>query len=80
MRKAEIRNIIERLIHEIEEEDIGISLFTTFYQDESELDFFSDEDKKRVRVILRKLSEDSAHHKKALEKIILRLEEQYREK
>ena len=70
MKKEQIREIIEKLIQEIEEEDIGISLFSTFYQDGDELSFFKAADQERVVKILHKLSEDSKHHKEILEKII----------
>ena len=70
MKKKEIRGIIEQLLAEIEEEDIGISLFCTFFQNEEELRFFSECDRGRVLKIMRKLSEDSARHKEILEKII----------
>ena len=70
MKKEEIQEIIERLLCEIEEEDIGISLFTTFFQNEEELRFFKDRDREQVLNILHKLSEDSKRHKGTLEKII----------
>ena len=70
MKTEEIREIIERLLQEIEEEDIGISLFSAFFQNEEELRFFKEEDRRRVLKILEKLSEDSRQHKNMLEKII----------
>ena len=73
MKKEEIKEIIERLLQEIEEEDIGISLFTTFFQNEDELRFFKESDREQVLKILRKLSEDSKQHKGILEKIIAEL-------
>ena len=65
-----MREIIDRLLGEIEEEDIGISLFTTFFQNEEELRFFKEGDRGRVLKILEKLSEDSKRHKGILGKII----------
>jgi len=73
-KKEEIKQMIERLIEEMQEEDIGISLFTTHYQDHGELNFFTAPDRERVGAILKKLSEDSKRHKKILEKIINHLE------
>jgi len=65
-----VEQMTEELLHEIEEEDIGISLFSTFYQDRKELCFFKLEDQEKILKILRKLSEDSTHHKKILERIL----------
>lgn len=73
MDKQKSKEMIEHLLQEIEEEDIGISLFTTYYQVEEELRFFKEADRERVSLILKKLAEDSRHHKKILSKIIERL-------
>ena len=73
MKKEETKEIIEKLLQEIEEEDIGISLFTTFFQNEEELRFFKENDREQVLKILQKLSEDSKQHKGILEKIISEL-------
>ena len=70
VRRETVREMIENLLHEIEEEDVGISLFSTFYQDESDLHFFKKEDRAQVIRILKRLSEDSKQHKTILEKII----------
>ena len=80
MRKKQVKEIIEKLLKEIEEEDIGISLFSTFYPMERELSFFSEADRERVLKILKKLSEDSRNHKKILEKIIANLEHKRNER
>ena len=80
MKKEEIKEIIDKLLTEIEEEDIGISLFSTFYQSESDLRFFKEEDRARVLKILKKVSEDSKRHKGLLEKIIVVLGEKLHEK
>ena len=71
--KEEIESIIEKLLLAIEEEDIGISLFTTHFQAEKELEFFLPPDRGQVKKILSKRSEDSKRHKKILEKIIAHL-------
>lgn len=73
MNKEEIKTVVEQLLAEIEEEDIGISLYTTFYQSKRDLQFFKEDDRDRVLRILKKLSEDSLRHKELLEKIILTL-------
>ncbi len=70
MKKPEIRAIIDQLLQEIEEEDVGISLFTSFYQNKEELHFFKEDDRSRVLKILQKLSDDSRQHKNILERII----------
>ncbi|HLD50002.1 MAG TPA: hypothetical protein VJC08_02260 [bacterium] len=80
MKKEEIKEIMDKLLREIEEEDIGISLFSTFYQNQDELHFFKAEDRERVSKILKKLSDDSKHHKGILEKIINALGEKFYEK
>lgn len=74
MKRKEVRKIVESLLSEMEEEDIGISLCTLFYQNEAELAFFSERDRERVLEILKILSEDSRKHKDMLQKIILELE------
>ena len=73
MKKEEIQEIIERLLCEIEEEDIGISLFSTFFQNEEELRFFKESDRGQVLKILHRLPEDGKQHKEILEKIIAEL-------
>ena len=70
MKREETKDIIERLLREIEEEDVGISLFTTYFKNEEELRFFKEDDREQVLKILHKLSEDSKRHKGILEKII----------
>lgn len=80
MQRIRLKEIIDRLLHEIEEEDIGISLFTTCYQNLDELKFFKDEDREQVCKILKKVSEDSKRHKEILEKLIAHLGERCFEK
>ncbi len=75
LENEKIKKIIQQLLSEIEEEDIGISLLTTHYQGDEELAFFSGPDRGRVVEILRLLSEDSKRHKQLLMKIISRLNE-----
>lgn len=70
LKKEKIREMIDRLLGEIEEEEVGISLLNTHYQNEEELAFFTPEDRERVMIILKKLSDDSHRHKKLLEKIV----------
>jgi len=79
MKKEKINQLIETLLEEMQEEDIGISLFTTHYQDEEELKFFKPPDRDRVGKILKKLSDDSKAHKKILGKIIAYLEQKISE-
>lgn len=80
MKKEKIKEIIDNLLAEIEEEDIGMSLFSTCYQSETELLFFREEDRSRVRKILEKLSADCRRHKELLENIIAVLGEKVCEK
>ena len=80
MKKQQVREIIQKLLKEVEEEDIGISLFSTFYQTEDELQFFKKEDREIVLKTLKRLSEDSKRHKEILRRIIFLLEKKYHEK
>ncbi len=73
MNKKKREEIIRKLLAEIEEEDIGISLLTTFYQNKDELAFFRDFDRERVQKILQVLSDDSKRHKELLEKAVTEL-------
>ena len=73
MKKAEVREIVEKLLEEVEEEDIGISLISTHYQAGEELDFFVEADRERVGKVLKRLSDDSRRHKQILERIIVLL-------
>lgn len=74
MEKNEIEEVILRLVDEIDEEDVGISLFTTFYQNEDELSFFNTIHRERVLKILKTVSEDSLRHKEIIKTIIGELE------
>lgn len=65
--------MIDKLLGEIEEEEVGISLLTTHYQNQEELAFFGREDRERVMMILKKLADDGHRHKRLLEKIITQL-------
>ena len=74
MKKEQLRAMTEELIREIEEEDIGISLYSTFYQTEDELQFFKKEDREIVLKTLKRLAEDSKRHKEILRRVIFLLE------
>jgi hypothetical protein len=74
MKQEQIKTIIGKLLADIEEEDIGISLFSTFYQNQEELHFFKEQDREQVLTILKKLSDDSKRHKSILAKVIHHLE------
>jgi len=73
MPNEKIKEIIGRLLNEIEEEDIGISLFLSCYQDKDELEFFKDQDRETIRKILKRAAEDSQRHKEMIVKIISKL-------
>ncbi len=74
--KEKINGWIKELLLCLEEEDIGVSLFTNHYQEESELDFFSKEDRPGVVKHLKKLTRDSKRHKKFLRALIQLLEKE----
>ena len=80
MKKEDVHSVIEELLKEIEEEDIGISLFSTFYQIEEDLNFFKPETRKRVESILLTLVDDSKRHKTIIAKLIHLLEKKIHEK
>ena len=73
MRKERVKVLIDKLFHDMEEEDISISLFLTFYQNEEDLKFFTSDDRARVLQILKILSDDSKRHQNILEKLITHL-------
>lgn len=74
MDKKNIKEFILRLVNEIEEEDIGLSLFTTFYQDKDDLSFFNPVNRERVLKVLKTVADDSRRHKKMIETIISEME------
>lgn len=65
-----IRALIQKLLAEVEEEDISISLLSRQYQNEQELAFFSEVEREKVERALEQLVEDSLRHKKMLEDLI----------
>lgn len=70
MEKGKLQEIIRKLLREVEEEDIGISLLSAHYQSSEELTFFSKESQESVLKILSKLCEDSKRHKGILISIV----------
>ncbi len=70
MKKAKIQDMILRLLRETEEEDIGISLYSTVYQNGNELIFFTPKDRHRVIEILNRYSAESNHHKQILGRVV----------
>lgn len=70
MKPEQIRELINSVLQDAEEEEIGISLLSRHYQNQDELSFFSEIDRKTVFQILEKLSKDSERHKKMLEELV----------
>lgn len=70
MKRVERRRIIEKLLDEMEEEDVGISLFSSQYLDSADLEFFGEKDRQTVIFILKRLTEDSRRHRIMLEHIV----------
>ena len=70
MEPSQIRALIEKLLSEVEEEDIGISLLSRQYQNELEMSFFNLEDQQKISQILKKLSQDSERHKQMLQDLV----------
>lgn len=70
MEPNQIRALIEKLLSEVEEEDIGISLLSRQYQNELEMAFFNLEDQQKISQILKKLSQDSERHKQMLQELV----------
>ncbi len=73
MKKNLIKEIINKLLKEIEEEDVGIGLFSIFSESQEDLEFFKENDRERMLRMLQILSEDSRRHKTILDKIITNL-------
>ena len=78
MNREQAKAVINKLLHEIEEEDVGISLLNMYSQSPSELDFFKEGDREKIISILKTLSEDSRRHKGILVQIIDHLERKCR--
>ncbi|HCM41977.1 MAG TPA: hypothetical protein DIS66_01495 [Candidatus Omnitrophica bacterium] len=70
MNSEQLRQMINRILTDVEEEDIGISLLSRHYQNREELSFFTETDREAVRQILEKLSKDSERHKAMLQDLI----------
>lgn len=66
--------IIEKLLDDIEEEEICMSLLNTHYQDVEELRFFEPEKREKIVHVLQRLAEDSKRHKQMIIKVIEMLE------
>ncbi len=79
MEKGKIRLLINRVLSDVEEEDIGISLLSRQYQNQHELAFFSAEDQDKILKVLEKLSKDSERHKQMLQELVEFLGEQLHE-
>jgi HD-GYP domain-containing protein (c-di-GMP phosphodiesterase class II) len=79
MEKGKIRLLINRVLSDVEEEDIGISLLSRQYQNQHELAFFNAEDQDKILKILEKLSKDSERHKQMLQELVEFLGEQLHE-
>jgi len=70
MKPEQIRELINSVLQDAEEEEIGISLLSRHYQNQSELAFFNEIDRKAVFQILEKLSKDSQRHKQMLDELV----------
>lgn len=79
MNSEQLKGLINRVLADVEEEDIGISLLSRHYQNQDELSFFNETDRKTVHQILEKLSKDSEQHKKMLQELVDFLGEKLRE-
>ncbi len=70
MKRDELQGMIQKILADIEEEEIGISLLSRHYQNTEELAFFKEEDRRKVFQILEKLSLDSDRHKRMLLELV----------
>jgi len=77
MKTKQIKEMLDKLLESIEEEDVSISLFSNFYQNEEELKLFSDEDKEVIKKILHQVVEDSKRHKLVVKEIMTHLAKEY---
>ncbi|MDP3920601.1 MAG: hypothetical protein Q8R76_07340 [Candidatus Omnitrophota bacterium] len=73
LRGNEKKAMIGKLLVDMEEEDVAISLFDIFMKNTDELEYFPEEERSRVVKILKRLSDDSKRHKEMLWEIIDRL-------
>ena len=70
MQADQINQLIEKILADVEEEDIGISLLSRHYQNQEELAFFNEADRDTVFRVLEKISQDSQRHKKLLYELV----------
>jgi len=70
MNSEQLHGMINRILADVEEEDVGISLLSRHYQNQDELSLFNEADRKTVYQILEKLSKDSEQHKRMLQELI----------
>lgn len=70
MEPGQIRLLINKILADVEEEDIGISLLSRQYQNSQELSLFSVEDQDKILRILERLSKDSERHKQMLQELV----------
>lgn len=70
MEPGQIRLLINKILADVEEEDIGISLLSRQYRSSQELSLFSAEDQEQILRILERLSKDSERHKQMLQELV----------
>lgn len=73
MDKVDLKQVVEKLLAQAENEEIGVNLLTTFYQRDEELAFFPPEEHRKVVRILKTLASDSKKHRRHLKHMIIRL-------
>ena len=70
MEPEQIRLLINKVLSDVEEEDIGISLLSRQYRNQHELSLFKSDDQEKTIRILEKISQDSERHKQMLQELV----------
>lgn len=63
-------NFIKKIAHSLHEEEVDIFVLTLYYRNSSDLNYFTDQDRKRVRQIFDILITDTERHAELLKLIV----------
>jgi hypothetical protein len=64
------QEFLKRIARSVQEEEVDVYVLTLHHSNDTDLKFFNEEDRKRVKKILDVLIEDTRHHKELLELIV----------
>jgi len=68
--KALPPEFVKRIAHSLHEEEVDIFVLTLYYRNSSDLNYFSDEDRKKIRQIFDILIADTERHAELLKLIV----------